>query len=364
MEAAITIPTQSSSTQVSCNGSQQAFSFNFVGDSASDVSVSSIASNGVITLLTTGYTVSLNAAAPNQLWGVGGNITFSIAPANGTQLLIQRTLPLTQQISIQNQGNYYSQVVEQALDTLEMQIQQVASRSNQFQGQWITGTMYIVGDIVQDGANGSDTLNYYICTNANTSGVWATDLANGDWAISSIAVVPSQNQPITLSGAVTGTGSSAIATTLTAIPNNFVTPAMQAQIAAETVVCNPSAISGNQSTVSLSSGTLLGASSGGNITAISLGSTLSIIGTVLNVTPPIMTPYGVGAIAMGRTTANLGGGTMIAGSSLTACYMSSATSTGALSMLVGADNFSGTWQAMQNCGSILNYGYLIFQRTA
>ena len=277
-----------------------------VGDSASDISVSSIASNGAITLLTTGYTVSLNAANPNQLWGVGGSVVFSVAPVSGTQILIQRTLPLTQETSIQNQGNYYSQVVEQALDTLEMQIQQVAGRTTQFQGIWTTATNYTVGDIVQDGINGNDTLSYYICQIANTSGVWATDLANGDWAISVQAIIPTTNQPITLTGAVSGSGTTSITT---GFPGGGIGLSSLAKIPADTILCNASAISASPTAIPLSASTLLGMGSSGSIQAISLSGLT--IGSNEALTPnPIFNSAGLsnpaGTTSTGGVMAGLG----------------------------------------------------------
>lgn len=103
--------------------------------------------------------------------------------AIGTYLLIQRNIPLTQQVSIQNQGNFYAQATEIALDTIVMEMQQLAARTGQFRGIWATGIAYNFGDIVVDGANGANTQNYYMCVLSNTSGVWTTDLSNGDWTL-------------------------------------------------------------------------------------------------------------------------------------------------------------------------------------
>jgi len=78
----------------------------------------------------TQYSVTYTTPQANQLWSVGGYITYPLsgaALAAGTSILIQRILPLDQDVSIRNQGNYYAQVTEQALDVLEMQIQQVAT---------------------------------------------------------------------------------------------------------------------------------------------------------------------------------------------------------------------------------------------
>jgi hypothetical protein len=94
-----------------------------------------------------------------------------------------RILPLTQSVSISNQGDFYPTVVERALDTLCMELQQVSGRTGQLRGSWVTATDYSYGDVVQDGADGADTGNYYMCVIANTSDVWADDLAAGDWSL-------------------------------------------------------------------------------------------------------------------------------------------------------------------------------------
>lgn len=100
-----------------------------------------------------------------------------------TSLTIQRQVPLTQETEISNQGDFAPTVTEQALDTLCMELQQVSARTGQLRGTWITNTNYNYGDIVTDGINGNNTGNLYTCALSNTSGVWATDLANGDWSL-------------------------------------------------------------------------------------------------------------------------------------------------------------------------------------
>ncbi len=218
----MTITTANSSQLVAGDGSKTSFSFNFVGDSTSVISVYTVAANGAMTLLSpTTYSITLNAPVTNSIWGVGGTIIYPLVGspiALGTYLFIQRVVPYQQNISILNQGNFYPQVIEQAIDLLAMQIQQLQSRTTQFRGIWLTSTAYFQGDIVQDGVNGNNSNNYYICQIANTSGVWATDLAAGDWAISALASVPTGT--LTLTGDITGTGSSPIATTLANVNSN------------------------------------------------------------------------------------------------------------------------------------------------
>ncbi len=415
----MTISNSSSQITVACTG-QSSFAFNFVAAAAADVTVSSIASNGTATILnSTQYTLVLNAPAANQLWGVGGAVSFLTPPATGTSLLIQRTVPYTQNTSVQNQGNYFAQVTEEALDLLEMQIQQQVSRTTQYRGIWLTGIGYNVGDIVQDGANGANTKNYYICLNANTSGVWTTDLGNGDWGISALANVPSTNAPIVISGAVTGSGTVAIPTTFAVQGPN-------------SVLANASATSAAPTAISLSSNNLFGMGSTGNINAITLGANLSLAGTVLNaasfsggsgitigmtsissgnngyilydnagtlgqivptgsgaavlanaafisnatmVSPALgtpasgnlsnctnipsslMTPLGVGSII---TAQNGSGGSISAGGTTAASNLTPSRYHGA-GFISSGDTISGTWQALQTCA---NGDYIQWQRTA
>lgn len=410
----MTISTLPSSIQVAGNSISTLFTFPFVGNSSSVITVSSVASNGQITLLSpTTYSVTLNPPAINQLWGVGGQIIYPlVGPALpiGQSLIISRVLPYSQQITTQNQGNYYAQVTEQALDTMAMQIQQLAGTTTQFRGIWITGVVYNAGDIVQDGVNGNGTNNYYICSVPNTSGVWATDLAAGDWKISALAAVPTGM--LSLTGDVTGSGSSPIVTTLESVNSNVGTfTNATVTVSAKGLVTAVSAGSSGSGTVSnvtftgdgtvLSStpssavtatgtltGTLLsqakntvlaGPTTGSNAAPtyraivpadisgttgsgnVVLATSPTLVTPVLgmpasgnlsnctNVPTSIMTPLGVGSIVLATTgTLKAAGGT-IAGSSLTTFLIGTTTGT----FTTGgsdsaADSLSGTWQALQS----------------
>ena len=168
-------------------GSLSVFSFPFIADSASAIQVTYTNAAGVSTVLTPSqYTLYLNSIAAGSLWSVGGTVTFLLSGspiATGTSLTIQRVLPYQQLTTISNQGSFNPQVIETAMDTLEMQIQQVAARGGAYRGVWATGVVYNFGDIVQDGVNGAYTNNLYTCIAGNTSSVWATDLSAGDWSL-------------------------------------------------------------------------------------------------------------------------------------------------------------------------------------
>ena len=125
----MTVSTESSSETFLGNGATTAFSFSFIGVDADDIEVIYTDSSGTeSTLSPTVYTLVLNAPAVGQLWGIGGTVTYPISGTpiqTGTQLTVNRIVPLTQTVSIANQGAFYPQAVEQALDLLELQLQQV-----------------------------------------------------------------------------------------------------------------------------------------------------------------------------------------------------------------------------------------------
>jgi hypothetical protein len=52
-----------------------------------------------------------------------------------------------------------------------------------FQGDWISGRQYFIGQLVRDGINGNDTSGVYYCDSPHVSNVFATDLASGVWLV-------------------------------------------------------------------------------------------------------------------------------------------------------------------------------------
>lgn len=137
----MTISTSASSVTIAGNGATSTFNFSFIADSASNISVIyTDASGNETTLLSSQYTLSINPPAAGQLWGIGGTVTYPLSGspiASGTYLTIIRTVPLSQLVTLSNQGAFYPQTVEQALDVLEMQIQQVAAQA----GRALTGNI-------------------------------------------------------------------------------------------------------------------------------------------------------------------------------------------------------------------------------
>lgn len=111
------------------NGSTTAWSFPFIGVAAEDLLVEITDSNGDTNPLSpTQYSVSINTPPIGGLWGIGGTVTYPLSGsplAAGKSLTISRILPYTQTVSISNQGAFYPQAVEQAMDKLELQLQQI-----------------------------------------------------------------------------------------------------------------------------------------------------------------------------------------------------------------------------------------------
>lgn len=126
----MTISTLIRKTIVAGNGVLTSFNFGFQLRSAADLQVYyTDAANNVTLLASNLYVVNLNPVPAGQLWANGGSVTYSPAGsaiAIGTSLTIVRTVALLQSSSLINQGGYYPNTVEQALDILTMEMQQLS----------------------------------------------------------------------------------------------------------------------------------------------------------------------------------------------------------------------------------------------
>lgn len=302
----MTISTSASAQIFLGNGSLTSFQFSFIAGSSSNIIVYFVDSDGSQTLLLpTQYTLTLNPAAPGALWGIGGTVVYPTAgPAitNTQSLIVDRVIPFTQNVSISNQGPFAPQVIEQALDTLCLEIQQVAARTGQLRGTWATDVQYNFGDVVQDGPNGTNTTNLYMCANANISGVWANDLAAGYWvlalniqaisaSISSRAGGTNGQIQYNSGGALQGftmSGDVTVNTTtgVSAVGANKITNAQLAQAAANTIKGNNTGVLANETDIAIALSSILGRAASGNITNLTLGTLLSLTGTVINCIAP------------------------------------------------------------------------------
>jgi len=228
----MTIATQQSLQIFIGNGVTNSFDFSFVsGGVPANIIVSYSDANGLVILPPSLYTLFLNPPATGAIWGIGGTVTYPLAGviADGTILTVSRVLPLTQTTSIANQGPFAPKVTESALDTLEMQLQQLNQRTGIFRGIWITNVNYEFGDYVIDGVHGNNTGNYYVCIVSNLSGTWSTDLAAGDWnLVIDIQQIKAYVAAAAASAAAASASATAAATSATSASNSAAAAAIDA----------------------------------------------------------------------------------------------------------------------------------------
>lgn len=128
----MTVPTTTSSVTYSGNGATTIWSFSFIGVDGDDLEVILTNSSGVESVINPSlYTLVINPVPVGGLWGIGGYVVYPISGspiAVGTQLTINRIVPYEQNVSISNQGAFYPTAVEQAIDLLELQIQQLETQ--------------------------------------------------------------------------------------------------------------------------------------------------------------------------------------------------------------------------------------------
>lgn len=121
----MTVPSETNrSGPYNGNGVTTVFNYGFrILDQAHlQVIKSDAAGNETTLTLTTHYTVSGVGSAG------GGAVTVLAAPAVGETIAILRNMPFTQETDLENQGAYYAQTVEDALDAAAMRDQQLSER--------------------------------------------------------------------------------------------------------------------------------------------------------------------------------------------------------------------------------------------
>lgn len=191
------------------SGAASTFPFSFKVFTKSDLKVVRLqlsTSSETVLALTTDYTAILN---PDQNSNPGGSITLVGGNlATGNNLVITSNVLSLQETDLTNQGGFYPEVINDALDKSIIQIQQlqdavnrsiklsttnvigdteftenaaaraskvlgfdsageltVAQELGQFQGDWLSGNGYVQRDIVRDPTN----FNIYICMAAHTA---------------------------------------------------------------------------------------------------------------------------------------------------------------------------------------------------
>jgi len=158
------------------NGATTAFPFSFIVQNASQLVVS-ITNNNVSPAVTTVLAASqysvTGIGSGNEFAGgsgPGGTVTYPVSGnplPSGWSITIQRVVPYTQGTSLTNQGGFYPQVVEAALDYLTMQTQQLVAAATgmvSFVGptgpQGPTGPAGIQGPLGPTGASGAAAMGY------------------------------------------------------------------------------------------------------------------------------------------------------------------------------------------------------------
>lgn len=106
------------------NGSTTVFAYTFriLDETHLRLVLANAAGVESVLVLTTHYSVSGVGSSG------GGNVTMATAPVTGETLTIVRDVPFTQETDYQNQGAYYAETVEDAIDLLTMTDQQLSER--------------------------------------------------------------------------------------------------------------------------------------------------------------------------------------------------------------------------------------------
>ena len=118
----MTVETNVSKAQFNGSGSVGPFTFDFRFFQNSDICAIKASSTGVEMILTEGVDYTLSGAGSYA----GGSLTLDSALAAGESLVVIRTLDLTQPTSFRNQGAFYPETHEDALDRLLMLVQQLS----------------------------------------------------------------------------------------------------------------------------------------------------------------------------------------------------------------------------------------------
>ncbi|EPP0959105.1 hypothetical protein ACULX3_001719 [Cronobacter turicensis] len=116
----MTVSTEVDHNNYTGNGVTTAFDYNFRVFKKSDLTVTVVDLNENITtlVLDTDYTVSGAGAY------FGGKVNLAIPLATGWKISIERSLPVTQETDLRNQGSFFPEIHEDAFDKLTMLIQQ------------------------------------------------------------------------------------------------------------------------------------------------------------------------------------------------------------------------------------------------
>lgn len=115
----MTVPTTNSRMDYVGDGVTTVFPYTFKIPNDGSIEVR-VLSGGVesIKVLTTDYSVS-GAGSVN-----GGDVAFGVAPAAGDKVVLRRSVGMVQETDLKNQGAFYPEIHEDALDKITMLLQQ------------------------------------------------------------------------------------------------------------------------------------------------------------------------------------------------------------------------------------------------
>ena len=119
----MTVSTEVDHNDYTGNGVTTSFPYTFRIFQKTDLMVQVVDLSENITVLTLDTDYSVTGAGTYS----GGSVVLSSPLANGWQISISRSLPVTQDTDLRNQGKFYAEVHEDAFDKLTMLIQQCFS---------------------------------------------------------------------------------------------------------------------------------------------------------------------------------------------------------------------------------------------
>jgi hypothetical protein len=172
----VTVATTHAENKFTGDGIQTVFTFTFQVIKSSPSLV--VLKDGAVQ--TVGFTTSINT---DQETSPGGAVTFSVAPANGVEVIVRRANPQTQNTDFALEAKLSTQAVEAGLDKVMLCLQEATSDINRktfvWRGTWNSSRAYAIGDAVY--YNGTS----YIAIAANTnsqppSANWNTLASKGD----------------------------------------------------------------------------------------------------------------------------------------------------------------------------------------
>lgn len=120
----MTLSTTTNKASFAGSGTTGPFPFVFPFDDDTEISVFTVLDGTVTDLADTQYTVA-GAGDPD-----GGSVTTNAAVPVGTDLMVMRTLPLTQTTDLENQGAFFAETHEETFDRMTKQIQQLQEQIN------------------------------------------------------------------------------------------------------------------------------------------------------------------------------------------------------------------------------------------